>query len=74
MSKWLLKNKNKKHYFDAFSSEKYFEKQPQSHSQTDRETNKECKKKITIVYKIICPQIWLAKHHDLWWSHPILWY
>jgi len=51
MSKWLLKNKNKKHYFNAFSSEKYFEKQPQSHSQTDRETNKECKKKKLLFIK-----------------------
>jgi hypothetical protein len=28
--------KNKKYYFNAFPSKKYFEKQPQPYSQTDK--------------------------------------
>jgi hypothetical protein len=40
-----------------------------NHNYTLKQAEKQirsAKKKMTIVYKIICPQLWLAKHHDLW--------
>jgi len=34
--------------------------------QVEKQTRSATKKKMTVVYKIICPQIWQTKHHDLW--------